>query len=76
MSDRHATGPARLVLAAAVARRYYLEGETKVEIAGQLGLSRFKVARLLEEARASGIVRTDGRRHHLSVADSAGAREI
>jgi DNA-binding transcriptional regulator LsrR (DeoR family) len=59
MSDQHATGPAALVLAAAVARRYYLEGQTKVEIAAQLGLSRFKVARLLEDARATGIVRIE-----------------
>jgi DNA-binding transcriptional regulator LsrR (DeoR family) len=59
MSDQYATGPAALVLAAAVARRYYLEGATKVEIAAQLGLSRFKVARLLEEARARGIVRIE-----------------
>lgn len=59
MSDQHTTGPAALVLAATVARRYYIEGATKVEIAGQLGLSRFKVARLLEEARATGIVRIE-----------------
>jgi DNA-binding transcriptional regulator LsrR (DeoR family) len=57
--DHPTTGPAALVLAATVARRYYLEGATKVEIATQLGLSRFKVARLLEHARAAGIVRIE-----------------
>ncbi|NHA69851.1 sugar-binding transcriptional regulator [Phycicoccus flavus] len=47
------------VLAAEVARRHYLGGESKVDIASALGLSRFKVARLLESARASGIVRIE-----------------
>lgn len=45
--------------AAAVARRYYLDGESKVDIAAELGLSRFKVARLLELAKDSGIVRIE-----------------
>jgi DNA-binding transcriptional regulator LsrR (DeoR family) len=43
-------------LIASIARRYYLEGRSKIEIAEELGLSRFKVARLLETARASGLV--------------------
>lgn len=42
--------------AAIVARRYYLDGQQKNEIATEMGISRFKVARLLEEARASGRV--------------------
>lgn len=42
--------------AALVARSFYLEGRQKSEIAEQFGLSRFKVARLLDEARESGIV--------------------
>ena len=46
-----------LVLAAAVARRYFLEDRTKVQIAAELSLSRFKVARLIDLARSSGIVR-------------------
>jgi len=50
-------GPAQLVLAATVARRYFLDGRTKVEIAEELGLSRFKVARLLDAAREGGLVR-------------------
>jgi DNA-binding transcriptional regulator LsrR (DeoR family) len=48
--------PAQLILIASIARRYYLEGRSKIEIAEELGLSRFKVARLLETARASGLV--------------------
>ena len=46
-----------LVLAATVARRYFLEDRTKVQIAAELSLSRFKVARLIDLARSSGIVR-------------------
>jgi len=44
------------VLAAAVARRHFLDGESKVDLAASLGMSRFKVARLLEAARDSGMV--------------------
>jgi len=46
-----------LVLAATVARRYFLHDRTKVQIAAELSLSRFKVARLLDLARSSGLVR-------------------
>lgn len=52
-------GPAHLVLTASVARRYYLDGRSKVEIAEEFDLSRFKVARLLETARNSGLVRVE-----------------
>jgi DNA-binding transcriptional regulator LsrR (DeoR family) len=52
-------GPAELVLATSVARRYYLEGRTKVEIADEFRLSRFKIARLLETARSQGLVRIE-----------------
>ena len=48
--------PAQLILIASIARRYYLEGRSKIEIGEELGMSRFKVARLLETARASGLV--------------------
>jgi len=41
---------------AGVARRFYLEDRSKVEIANEFGYSRFKVARMLEQARALGIV--------------------
>ncbi|MEA2213247.1 MAG: hypothetical protein QOF83_3195 [Solirubrobacteraceae bacterium] len=54
-----ATGPAAAVLAATVARRYYLDGVSKSEIADELGLSRFKVARVLDRARSSGLVRIE-----------------
>ncbi|MFT4216213.1 MAG: sugar-binding domain-containing protein [Micropruina sp.] len=52
-------GPAELVLAAEIARLYYLDGMTKVEIADQLRLSRFRVARLLQVARQEGVVRIE-----------------
>ena len=52
-------GPAELVLQAAVARRHYLQNQSKVEIADELGISRFKVARLLESARERGLVRIE-----------------
>lgn len=52
-------GPASLVLSAAVARRFYLEDRTKVEIAEEFGLSRFKVARLLDLAKENGLVRIE-----------------
>lgn len=52
-------GPAQLVLTALVARRYYLDGRSKIEIADEFKLSRFKVARLLEDARSSGLVRIE-----------------
>ena len=54
-----AAGPAQLVLMATVARRYYVDGRSKVEIADELAVSRFKVARLLEQALASGLVRIE-----------------
>lgn len=53
------SGPAEMVRLAAIARRFYLDGRSKVEIAEEFGLSRFKVARDLEAARSSGIVRID-----------------
>ena len=59
MAVEKSTGPAALVLTAAVARRYYLEGESKSDIAASLGLSRFKVARLLDRALATGLVRIE-----------------
>lgn len=53
------SGPASAVITATVARRYYLDGKSKIEIADELGMSRFKVARLLEWARTSGMVRIE-----------------
>lgn len=46
-------------LAGAAARRFYLHGQSQVDIARELGVSRFKVARLLDAARAEGIVRIE-----------------
>jgi DNA-binding transcriptional regulator LsrR (DeoR family) len=54
-----AAGPAALVLMATVARRHFIDGAGKSEIADELGLSRFKVARLITQARASGLVRVE-----------------
>jgi DNA-binding transcriptional regulator LsrR (DeoR family) len=50
---------AHLVLMIDVARRYYLHQRSKVEIAKELDLSRFQVARLLDSARANGLVYID-----------------
>ena len=55
----HQLGPAELVLTAAVARRHYLHHRSKVEIAEELGISRFKVARMLDAAREMGLVRIE-----------------
>ena len=41
------------------ARRYFIDGANKSEIAQELGISRFKVARLLDAARRDGIVRIE-----------------
>jgi DNA-binding transcriptional regulator LsrR (DeoR family) len=41
------------------ARRYFLDGATKSAIATELGISRFKVARLIEDAIRDGIVRIE-----------------
>ncbi|SDS63864.1 sugar-binding transcriptional regulator [Microlunatus soli] len=46
-------------LLAEVARRYYLDDESKVAIAGDLGFSRFQIARMLRTARDSGMVRIE-----------------
>jgi DNA-binding transcriptional regulator LsrR (DeoR family) len=45
-----------LQLAAQAARRYFLDDRSKVDIATELGVSRFKVARLLDLAKSEGIV--------------------
>ena len=42
---------------AEVARLYYVRDLTQQDIAERLGVSRFKVLRLLEQARAEGVVR-------------------
>jgi len=47
------------LLAASVARRFYLGHQSKVDIAKEFNISRFKVARLLDAAVAHNIVRID-----------------
>jgi len=59
MTGLSADRPSEVVLAARVARQFYLEGISKVDIADQLGISRFRVARLLDSARESGLVRIE-----------------
>ncbi|MTD16305.1 transcriptional regulator [Nakamurella sp. YIM 132087] len=49
-------GPAELTRAVAIARMYYLEELSKSQIAERTGLSRFKVARILADCLAQGIV--------------------
>ncbi|MBB6171340.1 DNA-binding transcriptional regulator LsrR (DeoR family) [Nocardiopsis mwathae] len=51
--------PAELIRAAAIARRYYIDGVSKLHIAQEFGISRFKVARILDDARAAHIIRFD-----------------
>lgn len=52
-------GPAELMQAAAIARRFYLEGKSKIQIADEFGVSRFKVARVLETALERDLVRIE-----------------
>ena len=59
MAGLSADRPSEVVLAARVARQFYLEGVSKVDIADQLGISRFRVARLLDSAREAGMVRIE-----------------
>ncbi|THA27372.1 transcriptional regulator [Streptomyces sp. RKND-216] len=61
MSTGRATrmGPAELMQAAAIARRFYLEGKSKIQIADEFGVSRFKVARVLETALERDLVRIE-----------------
>jgi DNA-binding transcriptional regulator LsrR (DeoR family) len=54
--ERPMLGPAEMVRTATIARRYYLEGRSKIDLAQEFGLSRFKIARILDEAVAQGIV--------------------
>lgn len=49
-------GPDELFQRALVARRYFLDGRTRIQIAEELGISRFRVARMLDEALTSGMV--------------------
>jgi len=46
-----------IMLAATIARRFYIDGESKSDIAESTGLSRFKIARMLELSVREGIIR-------------------
>src|SRR5204863_9111570 len=59
MARNPVAGPAKLDHTAAVARRYYVDGKSKIQIAEEFNLSRFRVARLLDVARSSGLVRIE-----------------
>lgn len=50
---------ARTIQLLEVARSFYIDEESKVVIAKRLGISRFAVSRLLEQARSEGLVRID-----------------
>ena len=50
-------GPDELIRISYVARRHYQDRRSRVEIADELDLSRFKIARMLEKAEEMGIVR-------------------
>ncbi|GAA1242186.1 DeoR family transcriptional regulator [Prauserella halophila] len=52
-------GPAELLLATSIGRRFYVQGASKLEIAEEFGISRFKVARILDQARDSGLIRVE-----------------
>lgn len=52
-------GPTEAITAASIARRFYVLGHSKLELAEEFGLSRFKVARILDQARETGLVRVE-----------------
>lgn len=52
-------GPEELAQLVAVARRHYVDGVSRVQIADERGISRFKVGRLLQRAVETGIVRIE-----------------
>jgi DNA-binding transcriptional regulator LsrR (DeoR family) len=49
--------PSERIAAAMAARRYFIHDESKQDIAQAMGISRFKVARLIEQAKSEGLVR-------------------
>jgi len=55
-------GPAELVRLAAVARRFYVDGRSKLELAEEFGVSRFKIARLLDQPDLRTRLGEQGRR--------------
>ncbi len=59
MSTATLGGPSAALQLADIARRFYLGGQSKQDIAAELGLTRFKVARLIDQARETGVVRIE-----------------
>ncbi len=53
------TDPFRATQAAFAARRYLVDGANIKDVAAELGMSRFKAARLVDWARAAGLVRIE-----------------
>jgi len=53
------TRPSEALLTARVARMYYLQDRSKSDIADEVGVSRFRVARLLDAARRDGVVKIE-----------------
>ena len=51
-----ASSPLHRAQAAVAARRYFIAQRTKQQIAAEMNLSRFKVARLIEDAIKEGII--------------------
>lgn len=52
-------GPSERIQAISIARQYYLDRLSKIEIANLHGLSRYKIARILENCEAEGIVKIE-----------------
>ncbi|AYY11682.1 DNA-binding transcriptional regulator [Actinobacteria bacterium YIM 96077] len=52
-------GPEQHAMLVSIARRHYLDGVSKVDIAKERGISRYKVGRLLQTALDEGIVRIE-----------------
>ncbi len=50
-------GPEELMRVAFVANQHYVLGRTRIQIAEDMGLSRFKVGRMLEDAISCGIIK-------------------
>ena len=57
--DSDPTGLSESQLIARLARRHYLEDAAKVELAKEFGISRFRIARLLQRGRDEGIIRIE-----------------
>lgn len=52
-------GEADIELAMQVARRYYFDNKSKVDIGKEFELTRFQIGRILQEARLSGVVKIE-----------------